>query len=149
MSLQRVSAPMRGSVGSTSPRSARGAGTSTLRQCGGLLAKAPMGVSSASPRGFFSEDNWGIQAPLLPGARKHAAHSSLAFGSSVLRGTPLSSCRRGNAATALWVSTERERLQAEAMKPFGSSAAIAFLQNGGPQTMERLDRQLVNQDLLA
>lgn len=145
--LRGPGAPQRGAAALT-PRSARGvAGTSTLRACGGLLAKAPLGVPPSSARGFFNEDGWGFQAPL--GTRKGVHATSTAFGSSALRGAPLSRSRRGPAASAMWVSTERERLQAEAFKPFGSSAAIAFLQNDGPMTMERFDRPLISKDVIA
>lgn len=124
---------------------------------GGLLAKAPVGyqnqdfagLAGRSPRFFFSDDGYGMQPPLLPGSRKHAAAPSTGFGCSALRGAPLQQCRRGPHATALWVSSEKVRLRSEVVKPFGSSAAIAFIQNGGPQrSLEPLQQALCDQELV-
>jgi len=131
------------------PKHAWDRGSVPLRTCGGgLLAKAAIGMQQAEPRFFFSEEGWGMQPPLLPGARKHTAAPSMGFGCSALRGAPLQQCRRGPHASALWVSTEKARLRTEAVKPFGSSAAIAFIQNGGPRSMEPLQQPLCDQDLV-
>lgn len=115
------------------PTSAR---TSALRSSGGgLLTKAPLAgsllASSNSPRLQFSEDGWGVQPPSRPGSRAHTPTAPLNFGCSALRGVPLQRPRRGPAATAQWISTERERLRSEGPKPLGISAHIAFLQ--GPE----------------
>lgn len=123
-------------------------GSMALRTTGGgLLAKAPYGRPQSSPRFFFGEEGWGMQAPAMPGARKHAAAQPLGHGCSALRGVPLSQCRRGPHASALWVSTESARLRSEAVKPFGCSAAIAFIQNGGPRAMEPLQRDPCDREL--
>lgn len=141
-----------------SPRSARGTARrqpfarcgDALRTCGGgLLAKAPCDVPSISPRFFFGDEGWGLQPPSMPGARKHAPAAPLGFGRSALRGAPLPRCRRGPHASALWVSTEKARLRAEVAKPLGSSAAVAFLQNDGPMSLEPLHRGLCDPEVEA
>lgn len=121
-----------------------------LRTCGGgLLAKAPIPVQHGTePRFFFSEEGWGMQAPLVPGARKPAAAAPTGFACSALRGAPLTQCRRGPHASALWISTEKARLRTEMVKPFGSSAAIAFIQNGGPRSIESLRQDLCDPELI-
>lgn len=123
-------------------------GSIPFRSCGGLLANAPSERPCADPRFFFSDEGWGVQAPLSPGARKHVAATPTAFGTSVLRGAPLSQLHRGPHASALWVNTEKARLRAEVAKPFGSSAAIAFIQNGGPKSLEPLQRGLCDRELI-
>lgn len=139
-----------------SPASARGlprgrpapSASLPLRTCGGLLAKAPTDRPSANTRFLFSDEGWGMQAPSLPGARKHAAASGTALRYSALRGAPLAHCRRGPHASALWVNTEKARLRTEVVKPFGCSAAIAFIQNGGPKSLESLQQGLCDRELM-
>lgn len=123
-------------------------GSIPLRTCGGLLANAPSDRPCTDTRFFFSDEGWGVQPPLSPGARKHVPAPATAFGTSVLRGAPLSQLRRGPHASALWVNTEKARLRAEVAKPFGSSAAMAFIQNGGPNSLESLQQGLCDRELL-
>lgn len=152
------------------PRSARGRSV-PLWSRGGPFAKTPL-VSQSSRavpalggrrsggyligegvRVVCHEDGgWGVRPPSFAGAKVHAAATPLAFGRSALNGAPLPRWRAqrgGPAATALWIGTERERLQAEAPKSFGCSATVAFLQNGGPEGLEPLDAELCRPEILA
>ena len=72
--------------------------------------------------------------PRLRRGRTPAGQAApLGFRTSNLRGSGLARRGAGAAATALWISTEAQRLREEAQlpKPIGVSSAAAFLLNRG------------------
>eukprot|EP00927_Polykrikos_kofoidii_P054661 TRINITY_DN49048_c0_g1_i1.p1 TRINITY_DN49048_c0_g1~~TRINITY_DN49048_c0_g1_i1.p1 ORF type:complete len:303 (+),score=34.66 TRINITY_DN49048_c0_g1_i1:91-999(+) len=84
--------------------------------------------------------------------RKHALYVGetmpFAFQHSALRGGALPRGRYGPAATNQWLGMESARLRAEAAKSVGRSAAFAFLQNGGPESMDPIGAALCQTQLL-
>lgn len=89
-------------------------------------------------------------SPLSPRLRARSpaetALRGLGFRSANLRGSGRGLARRGAvaAATALWISTEAQRLREEAQQPksIGTSCAAAFLLNRGPELLEPLSKPL-------
>lgn len=132
-----------------SPRSARSlcgdamgssSGPSRMSMGAGMAAKT---TAVPGSRVLFREGMWGIQPPALAGAKNPAGGvKTFGFGQSALRGTSLQRRGRGPAATARWLGMEGERLRAEPSKPLGSSAHVAFMVNGGPERIGRLNGEL-------
>eukprot|EP00439_Symbiodinium_sp_Y106_P053145 s2288_g7.t1 len=88
-------------------------------------------------------------SPRLRPVRSPAQTLPLGFRSPNLRrGSGRGLARRGAvaAATALWISTEAQRLREEAQQPksIGTSCAAAFLLNRGPELLEPLSKPLRN-----
>eukprot|EP00928_Gymnodinium_smaydae_P031828 TRINITY_DN23235_c0_g1_i1.p1 TRINITY_DN23235_c0_g1~~TRINITY_DN23235_c0_g1_i1.p1 ORF type:complete len:401 (+),score=89.20 TRINITY_DN23235_c0_g1_i1:34-1203(+) len=73
-----------------------------------------------------------------------APAASNGFARSALRGTALPKRRYGGACTAQWLAMEGARLMEAAPKPLGSSPAVAYLLNGGPEGTTPLDAPLTN-----
>lgn len=103
-------------------------------------ARGSQAFAHASPRVLVPPggSSWGLQAPLQGTLRRPAGNAApLGFNKSSLRGTGITRKGCGAAATALWISTETQRLRKEyAQKTsLGASYAAAFLVNDGPEHM--------------
>eukprot|EP00930_Biecheleria_cincta_P037548 TRINITY_DN25791_c0_g1_i1.p1 TRINITY_DN25791_c0_g1~~TRINITY_DN25791_c0_g1_i1.p1 ORF type:complete len:342 (+),score=60.45 TRINITY_DN25791_c0_g1_i1:78-1103(+) len=94
----------------------------------------------ASPRLLVQSGGWGLQAPqqAVGMLRRPAGNAApLGFNKSLLRGTGVTRKGCGAAATAMWITTETQRLRKEYSQKtsLGSSYAAAFLVNDGPERM--------------
>jgi len=132
-------------------------GESLLTSCAGALAAKnaaavtghdPPALNAGAYRVLFRDGSWGVQPSARAGVRETVGSTrQFGIGHSALRGQSLPQVRRGPAATARWLSTEGQRLHSEPWKPLGASAHASFLQNEGPERMERLGAGLIRTGL--
>jgi len=126
-------------------------------RAGALAAKNAAAVSrernpsdAGGYRVLFRDGSWGVQPSARVGVRQTVGSTrQFGIGHSALRGQSLPQVRRGPTATSRWVSTEGQRLRSEPWKPLGASAHASFLQNEGPERMERLGVGLIRPGLLS